>query len=149
MNEHHKVFCPQSVFSQIHLIWYLLSLIKTLAGMVCLNLWQRPYFNLLLLRYAHLEEQKKWFTSPCEGNSHTPIVVLEIPVNLGRRETSLRHITSKIISVCCLPHALTPWLAANESEVNELSCGSLCGDSWSWGRSVWKVWGKRAEPVYK
>lgn len=117
-----------------------------LAGTVCLNLCQRIYSNLLLLWHGHLEEQKKWFASSCEGDSHTPIIVLEIPVNLGRRETSLRHVTSKIISTRCL---LTPWLAASGSEVNERSRGSLCCDSWGRGRSLWKVWGKGAELVYK
>lgn len=75
--------------------------------------------------------------------------MLEIPVNLGRRETSFKHVTSKIISARSLLHALTPWLAASGNEVSEWSHGSQCCNSWRWRRSLWKVWSKRAEPVYK
>lgn len=146
-----NIFSPQWIFSQIHLICYLLSLIKMLAGMLCLNSCQRIYSNLLLLWYVHLEEQKKkWFTRSCEGDIHTPLIVLEIPVDLGRRETFRRHDTCKMISFCCLLWGLTPWLAVSRSEVTEWSHGSLCCcKSWSWGRSLWKVWGKREEPVSK
>lgn len=120
-----------------------------LAGKVCLNLCQRIYSNLLLLWYPHLEEQKKWFTISCEGNLCTPIIVLEIPVNLGRREISLRHVTSEIISTLCVLCTLMPWLTARGSEVKGRSRANLCCDSWSQGRSLWKIWGKRAELAYK
>lgn len=108
------------------------------------DLFDSPPFMICLSGGA-----EKWFTSSCDGVSHTSITVLEIPVNLGRRETSLRHVTSKIISAHSLLRALTPWLAASGNEVNEQSRGSQCCNSWRWKRLLWKVWGKRAELVYK
>lgn len=110
----------QSIFSQIHLIWYLLSLIKILAGMVCLNLCQRIYSNLLLLYYTRLQEQKRCFTISSEGDSiwYSRNCVGN-PCESGQKRNITQTCHLSNISAGCLQHALTPWLAVSGTEINE------------------------------
>lgn len=79
--------------------------------------------------------------------SDTRVIVLEIPVNLGRRETSPRCVTSRILVLVVCSALWLPglqWVGLKSMS----GAGSQCCSVWSWGRSLRKVWVKRAELVY-